>query len=398
MSNTSRRTASGGLGNDVPKVRKDSGDLGKQGVDVQQLGEAYKEIKWVDINEIKPHPKNPNKHTKEQIERLAKNIKELGFRNPLIVSRSSGYLIAGHGRLEAAKKLSLKKIPIIEQEFKRHEDEYAHLVADNALASWAELDLSQINTDILDLGPDFDIELLGIKGFEIEPADKYGDKDADATPELRATSVVSGDIYSLGNHRLMCGDSTDAAQVERLMNSEKADMVFTDPPYGMGAVENSGVLSKKYRPIEGDASPELAKTVFKLFGTTPGVWWGANYFCSVLPDAAKWLVWDKNNGGSDQTDCELAWTNLPGVVRQFTLASEKTNRVHPTQKPVALIEWAFGFCEATNVFDPFLGSGSTLIACEKTNRKCYGMEIDPQYCQVIIDRWEKFTGQKAVKL
>ena len=149
------------------------------------------------------------------------------------------------------------------------------------------------------------------------------------------------------------------------------------------------------KPIEGDEDPDLAKRVFKIFSNIPGIWWGANYYSSVLPDAPKWLVWDKNNGGSDQTDCELAWTNLKGVVRQFTQASEKSNRVHPTQKPVSLIEWAFDLHDGNRVLDLFLGSGSTLIACEKTNRKCYGMEIDPHYCSVIINRWQEFTGKEA---
>lgn len=346
---------------------------------------------------LKPFPKNRNKHPKEQIERLSKILKYQGIRAPIVVSKRSNCIVKGHGTLEAAKSAGFTEVPIVYQDFDDEDQEYLFVQSDNAIATWAEIDLSGINADLSELGP-FDIDLLGIKDFELEPADKYGDKDADAVPEGRATDIKLGDLFVLGNHRLLCGDSTDHTQVERLMNGEKADMVFTDPPYGMGAVENSGVLSNRYRPIEGDATPELAKSVFGMFKEIPGIWWGANYFCSVLPDASKWLVWDKNNGGSDQTDCELAWTNLPGVVRQFTMASEKTNRVHPTQKPVALIEWALGFHDGVNVLDPFLGSGSTLIACEKTNRKCYGMEIDPQYCQVIIDRWEKFTGQKAKKL
>ena len=353
----------------------------------------------VDAHLLKPYPKNRNSHPPDQITRLAKIIKYQGIRAPVIVDADDKKtILKGHGTRLAIMEAGGSHVPVVYQKFENEEQRYAFVQSDNAIASWSEIDFAGINLDIPDLGPEFDLEMLGIKDFELEPADKYGDKDADATPETRSTNIVIGDLFSLGSHRLLCGDSTDARQVSRLMNGEKADMVFTDPPYGMGAVENSGVLSKRYRPIEGDATPDLAKNAFKLFGSTPGIWWGANYFCSVLPDTSKWLVWDKNNGASDQTDCELAWTNLPGVVRQFTQASEKANRVHPTQKPVSLIEWAFGFHEGKNVFDPFLGSGSTLIACHKTGRRCFACEIDPHYVDVAIRRWETFSGEKAYRL
>lgn len=191
------------------------------------------------------------------------------------------------------------------------------------------------------------------------------------------------------------------------MNGEKADMVFTDPPYGMSAVSKSGVLSKRYKTdIMNDETNEVATKAFllcqKMFTNAKQVWWGANYYTECLPSAECWIVWDKNNGASDQTDCELAWTNFRSVVRQFTLASEKQNRVHPTQKPVRLIAQIFNkFDKEGNnktVLDLFGGSGSTLIACEQLNRVCYMAELDPKYCDVIIKRYENLTGQKAVKL
>ena len=187
------------------------------------------------------------------------------------------------------------------------------------------------------------------------------------------------------------------------MNGVKADMVFTDPPYGMNAVSKSGVLSEKYKTdIMNDDDNTVAINSFnlckKLFKDTKQVWWGANYYTECLPSAECWIVWDKNNGGSDQTDCELAWTNFRSVVRQFTMASEKTNRVHPTQKPLNLIAQIFKKFdknnEYNNIVDLFGGSGSTLIACEQLNRKCYMMELDERYVSVIVNRWLNFTGRK----
>lgn len=149
----------------------------------------------------------------------------------------------------------------------------------------------------------------------------------------------------------------------------------------------------------GDSDTSVAEGAFRLcqsLGVESQVWWGANYYCSILPNAECWIVWDKDNGGSDQTDCELAWTNLRSVVRQYTKASEKKNRVHPTQKPPSLAVWCFDkFKAGWGVLDLFGGSGSTLIACEQTNRKCYMMELDPKYCDVIVRRYAKLVGTDA---
>jgi DNA modification methylase len=188
------------------------------------------------------------------------------------------------------------------------------------------------------------------------------------------------------------------------MDGQKADMVFTDPPYGMNAVSKSGVLSEHYKQdIMGDDDNTVAIDAFNMaaayFKDAKQIWWGANYYTECIPSSECWIVWDKNNGASDQTDCELAYSNLRSVVRKFTMTSEKTDRVHPTQKPIKLFDEIIHKFDKdnsiNNVVDLFGGSGSTLIACEQLKRKCFMAELDPKYVDVIIARWEKFTGKEA---
>ena len=242
----------------------------------------------------------------------------------------------------------------------------------------------------------------------------------------------SGDLYILGEHRLLCGDSTDIVAVEKLMNGEKADMVFADPPYGMnldtdfsdnwgqksargGRLDLKDQETKNHRRVIGDGKEFDFLTSYALFEYCgEQFWWGADYYCQQIPKDCGWLVWDKTGGNESLTNVgfnanfELVWSKQKhkrdlikhtwkGVAG---MKKEDGSRVHPTQKPVGLAEhfvkaWSK---ENANIVDIFGGSGSTLIACEKTNRKCFMMEIDPHYCDVIIDRWCKYTGKKAILL
>jgi DNA modification methylase len=378
------------------------------------------EIKILDINSLIPHPKNPNKHSSEQIERLARIIEYQGFRNPVIIQKGTNLIVAGHGRTMAAKKLGLKQVPVIEQEFESEAQLYAYVVSDNAIAEWADLDLSEINKEMLDLGPDFEIEMLGLKDFTIEPIEKFDPlTDEDEIPEVVHPITRKGDIWLLGNHRLMCGDSTMIDDVERLMGGEKADMVFTDPPYGMrldADYSKMGEKGKKWENIKGDHedfNDDFINNVFGFFGYVKEVFlWGADYYAQLIPNRneGNFICWDKtlksNGDGDKSSEFELLWTKQKhkrevihfNWFRYFGLHQQDQNkRLHPTQKPLQVITpFIENYSKENNIIiDLFLGSGSTLIACEKTNRKCYAMELDEKYCDVIINRWQNFTGKKA---
>lgn len=360
----------------------------------------------IPISELHADPANVRKHSDKNIKAIEASLKRFGQQKPIVID-SNNIVRAGNGTLQAAINLGWEKIWVSKSKLSPSELT-AYAIADNRTAELAEWDMEALEEQLLAI--DDELEKIAFDDFEFtfdSDVPSKGKTDDDAIPEVDENpyGVQLGDIWQLGEHRLMCGDSTDKKQVLRLLSGVTPDIIYTDPPYGMNAVSKSGVLSKNYkRDIEGDDNTDAAKLSFKLiysmFNKSKHVWWGANYYSNVLPDSECWLVWNKNNGESDQTDCELAWANFRSVVRMFTQASEKTNRVHPTQKPVSLIEWVFRRFKysANTMFDPFLGSGSTLIACEKTNRKCYGMEIDPHYCSVILKRWEDYTGEKARKL
>lgn len=358
------------------------------------------------VSSIIPYARNSRTHSDEQVAQIAASIKEWGFTTPILVD-VDGEIIAGHGRLLAAQRLGLDEVPTMTAVGWSDAQKRAYVIADNKLALNAGWDDEMLAVEFADLKEaGFDLELTGFVGDEINalfPQEVEGLTDEDAVPDAPEVPVtVEGDVWLLGRHRLMCGDSTSIDAVEKLMNGRKPDLIHTDPPYGMNAVTKSSVLKKNYgTDIMGDDNPEIAKDSFALIhGLYPDakqIWWGANYYCSVLPDSECWLVWDKNNGGSDQTDCELAWANFRSVVRQFTQASEKTNRVHPTQKPVSLVEWIIKRfnLSAHSIADFFGGSGSTLIAAEKHGVDGYIMEFDPKFADVIIKRWQDFTGEKA---
>lgn len=378
--------------------------------------------KLVPISEIKLNPENRNKHPESQILHMMKVIKYNGVRRNITVSNRSGVVTVGNGRFKCMQRLGMTHVPVDYQDYESDEAEYADGVADNALAMQAELDKSGINADLPDLGPDFDMDWLGIEDFVLEPLDKLEPGcDEDQVPEAGPAYVVRGDVFTLGRHRLLCGDSTNIEAVESLLGGSSVDMVFTDPPYGIDEKTDRAAASptrktkgNTFDKILGDDSIDTAVGAYSIADalTSIVVYWGGNYYAHKLPPSACWAVWDKRveeNQRDKNSDCELAYVKHPSKesVRIFRHlwkgmikgSEHGQGRVHPTQKPVALAEWAlneFG-PEGKTVLDLFGGSGSTLIACEKTNRQCFMMELDPKYCTAILNRWAKYAGGDPIR-
>ena len=385
------------------------------------------------VLELIPYVNNSRTHSDEQVTQIASSIKEFGFTNPILTDGENG-IIAGHGRLMAAKKLGLKEVPTIELSHLSEAQKKAYIIADNKLALNSGWDDAMLAIEFAELEAlDFDLELTGfsleeIEAFEVEEIPE-GLTDEDAVPELPIEPVTKlGDVWLCGKHRVMCGDSTSIDAVEKLMGGNKADMVFTDPPYGVsivnvnnaekvggggvpkfGKVGGGGVVgAKNYAEIIGDNTTDTARDFYSTcvaFGFDNFIIWGGNYFTDFLNPSPCWIVWDKQNTGNF-ADVELAWCSSNksaklysftwnGMSRSGDRKTELSTRVHPTQKPVGLFVKIFDDFDFKSCFDGFLGSGSTLIAAEKTNKICYGIEMSADYCDVIVKRWQDFTGQQA---
>ena len=356
----------------------------------------------LNISEIKPNQENPRFIKENKFKKLVQSLKEFPEMleaRPLVIDEDN-VVLGGNMRLKALKSAGVIDVPVKKVIGWTDEQKKEFIIKDNL--GYGEWDWDILSTDFTEEElTDWGLDIPDM-AFDI---DQEAEEDDYEEPDDLQVDIVLGDLIEIGNHRLLCGDSTDADQIQKLIGNESIDLVFTDPPYGMNAVSKSGVLSERYgKDILGDDDTSAAKDsfnlIFSLYPKALHIWWGANYYSSCLPDSECWIVWDKNNGGSDQTDCELAWSNARSVVRQFTKASEKTNRVHPTQKPVELIQWSINKFknDAKNIADFFLGSGATMVCAHQMNRKCYGMELDPKYCQVIIDRMTKLDSSLKVKI
>jgi len=374
------------------------------------------EIEYRDQSGLIPYANNSRTHSDDQVSQVAASIKEFGFTNPILIDEKGG-IIAGHGRLMAAKKLGLEKVPTITLAGLSEAQKKAYVIADNKLALNAGWDTTALTAELERLQElDFDLDLTGFDADELaqllQPEQIEGLTDEDAVPETPETpKTVEGDIWLLGRHRLMCGDSTSIDAVERLMDGVKPNAIFTDPPYGIGLDKDGQKIGKSqsYGAVLNDHNGQVAKDAFTIsvsMSVPELYFWGANHYSSCLPDSSCWIVWDKQGGKSvTYADCELCYTNIKKPVRMFTHIwdgfrrdSEKgERRIHPTQKPVALfVDIWDKFNSGQVILDLFGGSGTTLIACEKTNRNAYMMELDPKYCDVIIKRWQDYTGKKAV--
>lgn len=400
-------------------------------------------IELVPRTNLKQHPKNPNKHSPEQIERLAQIIEYQGWRYPIKVSRLSGFVTSGNGRLQAADLRGWTHVPVSYQEYESAEQEYADLVADNSIAEWSDLDLGSVNSEIGEFGPDFDIDLLGIKGFVIEPADKgQPGCDEDEVPENIETICKLDDIWQLGRHRLMCSDSTNIDAIEKLMDGERAEITFTSPPYNLNKSSlnlRNGIFSEKDQAYINDNDQRSEEEYLSLLSITLSTamlvsdyqifnlqmltsnkialarWIGS--YAENLVDIYIWnktnpqpamaervatsafeffLIFSKNNRPKRSVNTSIfARGTFSNVFNHAVGNNSHTNGMHGATFPISLAEHYISNLSKSLVLDIFGGSGSTLIACEKTNRKCFMMEIDPHYCDVIIARWQKYTGRKA---
>ena len=393
--------------------------------------------------DLVPYARNSRTHDDAQVAQIAASIKEFGFTNPILIDEDGG-IIAGHGRLSAARKLGIDEVPCLRLGHLTDAQKRAYVIADNRLALNAGWDEEMLKVEFAELGDlGFDLELTGFDAKEIDVflADPFEDglTDDDAVPEVPEEPTTKlGDVWQLGRHRLMCGDSTSIDAVDRLMDGGKADMVFTSPPYnadtkaGQGDIFNKKKSVKLYADGYSDNLPsdeyiDFAKAVLEIcFASTDGfIFWNVSYnaksrfeYIAQINDRLPFLVeqicWKKSSTipfkGSLMRDWEPVYvfsTNkqplaVKSVSSNFWEVSNTgaQTKEHKACFPVELVERGINVVAVNSnlVFDPFGGSGTTAIACEKTGREARLMELDPKYCDVIIKRWEDYTGETAVLL
>jgi len=381
-------------------------------------------VNYVSTDDLIPYAMNSRTHSDTQVDQVAASITEFGFTNPILVD-DFNVIIAGHGRLMAAKKLGLDQVPTITLGNLTEAQRKAYIITDNKLALNAGWDDQALQAELERLKElDFDLDLIGFDADELakllEPEQVEGLTDEDAVPEVPDESVTKeGDIWICGNHRVMCGDSTSIDDVDTLTNGLKAKMVFTDPPYGVSYQSNMRTKSDKFDVLKNDdVFLDIAPIVESCSEGWVFIWtsW------KVLPQwinqfesfgyPTNQIIWFKGGGGigdlkktfSSDYETALVWNRGAELTGKRIGSVWKVNKdssssyLHPTQKPVALAEEALDKTTYAKmpILDLFGGSGSTMIACEKMNRHAYLMELDPKYCDVIVKRWQDFTGKEAV--
>ena len=375
-------------------------------------------VQEVSLEKLVLYEKNAKKHPQEQIDLLERSIKEYGFINPCLIDKDYK-VIAGHGRIAAAKQIGMDKVPCLFVEGLTEAQYKAYVLADNRLTELGEWNMDLVMMELQDLQDmDFDISLTG---FEMPEEEDDVEIVEDDIPDEGETRCKIGDVWQLGDHRLICGDCTDVNVIETLMGGAYADMVFTDPPYNVAmsrtkvdgsnnSIMNDNLDSSSYEQLLRDAFNNAV-----LFCKTCVMYWWIGFreysrleqiFKDNNVDIANCIVWDKGSiglgGKGYRYQHELCIfsgetnNNSASDVWQF---SRSTEGIHPTMKPVSLIAHAINnISNIETVLDIFGGSGSTLIACEQTGRRCYMCELDEHYCDVIIERWETFSGREAVLL
>ena len=379
-------------------------------------------IEYMNVNDLIPYINNPRMND-GAVDKVASSIKNFGFKNPIIIDKDNE-IIAGHTRLKAARKLGLEEVPTIKVEDLTEAQIKAFRIADNKTSELAEWDMELLEIELEGLDDEFtgfDTDELGeLFKDDIEVIEDDFDEELPENPISKR-----GDIWLLGRHRLMCGDSTREEDIEVLIARNKVDMIFTDPPYGMNLdtdysgmkseIFKGGIGGKKYEQgIVDEFTPEMISVIMGLNVKETFIW-GADYFAEYIPNRneGSWVVWDKRANDNDDVEedyssdkmygsCfELCWSRAKhkrDIARVkwagiFGMSSQDQNkRLHPTQKPLELCSWFISKYSNINntILDLFGGSGSTLIACEQLNRICYMMELDEKYVDVIVNRYIKF--------
>lgn len=398
------------------------------------------EIIYKKVSDLIPYVNNSRTHSDAQVSQICASINEFGFTNPVLIDEKDS-IIAGHGRLLASKKLGMEEVPCIVLEGLTEAQKKAYIIADNKMALNAGWDEELLKIELENLKElDFNLELTGFNVDELDDILGKNEEEVeiveDEVPEVpEEPKAKLGDIYQLGNHRLMCGDSTNIEYVSKLMNGEKADMVFTDPPYGVSASGGRSQTKDKLgmKAIVNDElrKDDLTQFLSNFISVMKYKDGASIYICypwatqkefteAILNNNLKiknCIIWDKKVFGLNgfkgyrpqyemiyfccKEDFEWygdkAQSNIWQISREIN-REEQGN--HPTPKPIELIAKALNNSSKQEdiILDVFGGSGSTLIACEQLNRNCYMMELDPHYVDVIINRWEQFTGKKAVLL
>lgn len=389
----------------------------------------------VDLVDLVEHPSNPNKHGDKQIALLAKIIRNQGWRNPIVVSADSGFIVAGHGRLMAAKVLNVEQVPVDYQPFDNEAEEYAHLIADNRIAELAEADKSELAKLVRELEDKIDLDLTGFDAPSLEEllATKE-ESQVDAEPKTDKAAELQvkwktekGQLWKLGEHRLLCGDSTNAKDVERVLGDDKADIMVTDPPYGVnydpswraeaGMTVNENKLGKVQNDDIADWTP-----AWQLFDGDVCYVYHAGAKAGTVQQSLEdsgfnirsQIIWAKDKMALSRGDYhwqhEPCWYGVRDGKKgnrtedrtQTTVwqiaAREDSGHGHGTQKPVECMARPIRNHHCSTVYEPFSGSGTTIIACEQLDKKCRAIEIDPNYVAVALERYVDATGKEPVLL
>ena len=386
------------------------------------------DVQEVTLEKLVPYVNNAKIHSEEQVTMIASSIREFGFLSPVLIDRDYN-IIAGHGRVMAAKKLEMESVPCVFVEGLTEAQRKAYILADNRLGELADWDMDLVNMELEALDDmDFDVSLTGFEMPEIEAEDP--EIIEDDVPEEVETRGKLGDLWQMGGHRLICGDSTDVAVIDRLMNGQKADMVFTDPPYNIASDSKNFAadVSKAMKDLsesEWDKDFSIREALDNIYITladNASVYVCTSHFLASeiwdwmkeWSDHYSYCVWSKPNSMPSLAKRHWTWNtelicyatrgkhtfNFPEeghALSTWTINKRNGDTGHPTEKPVEVPAMAIKHSSKTKdiILDLFGGSGSTLIACEQLDRKCFMCELDPHYCDVIIQRWENLTGQKA---